>query len=946
MSITRPDPRPLAPASRAEIVSTRLVDRVAMAADASHYLLRPRGVATPRTPAEVAALMAEARSRREPLTFRSGGTSLSGQASTGGLLVDTRRHFRAVEVLDGGARVRCGPGATLRSVNQRLARFARRLGPDPASEIAATIGGVIANNASGMACGTTQNTYRTLESMVLVLASGTVVDTSRPDADAALRRDEPELWEGLAALRDRVRRDPASVATIERQFAMKNTMGYGVNALLDFDEPVSILERLVIGSEGTLGFVAEAVFQTVPVLPHAATSLLVLDTAGEATDALPMLLEHGARTIELLDAASLRVVQAYAEASPQLRALDIDRHTALLVELQSDDAADLDAQVAALTGAARGLGEPEFTRDPRLRADLWHLRKGLYTSVAGARPAGTTNLLEDVVVPVPELTATVTELSGLFAHFGYDDAVIFGHAKDGNLHFMINPRLADPRALDTYAAFTEDMVDVVLDHGGSLKAEHGTGRIMAPFVRRQYGDELYDVMREIKRLCDPEGVLNPGVLMDDDPRAHLRHLKSVPTLASPMAERTERVDAFESADRCVECGFCEPTCPSKDVTTTPRRRIALLRAMDAAEPAERAELEKAYGYEAVDTCAVDSLCTIACPVNIDTGKLMKTLRHDRLGGPAQAAGVRVAESWGSTVDVLRSALKVASVVPGPLKHGATAAARSVLPKDWIPVADSDLPGAGRAYAKDRRDTATGTPEVVLFSSCIGNLFAAEGDGPGASAAFVALCRTAGVGVRRVENRLCCATPWVSKGLTDGAAAMARQVVDGLWEATRGGELAVVSDASSCTHGLETLAEHLDEVDARRWERLRIVDAVSFVADEVLDRLPEHDRLGSLVLHPTCSTVHLGIDDDLVAVGRACADAVTVPDAWGCCGFAGDRGMLHPELTASATAAEAAEVRAGTFDAYASANRTCEMGMTRATGQPYRHVLEVLADLVG
>ncbi len=203
-----------------------------------------------------------------------------------------------------------------------------------------------------------------------------------------------------------------------------------------------------------------------------------------------------------------------------------------------------------------------MTTDAATRERLWRVRKGLYTAVAGARPAGSTALLEDVAVPVADLTATVRDLGALFERRGYGDAVTFGHAKDGNLHFMITPRLGDRAELDRYAAFSDDLVDLVLGHGGTLKAEHGTGRIMAPFVRRQYGDELYAVMREVKRLLDPHGLLNPGVVLTDDDHEHLRNLK---------VESSAGGDDAALVDRCVECGYCEPGCPSRTVTTTPRQ---------------------------------------------------------------------------------------------------------------------------------------------------------------------------------------------------------------------------------------------------------------------------------------------------------------------------------------------------------------------------------------
>ena len=425
-------------------VRGRAVDRLALGHDASHFALTPSAVATPRNAAEVGQLFAVSAARRVPLTFRSGGTSLSGQAVTDGILVDTRRHFRDVEILDGGARVRVGPGATVRQVNARLAGFGRKLGPDPASEIACTLGGVVANNSSGMACGTVANTYRTLDSLILVLPSGSVIDTGAADADDRLRALEPELFQGLVRLRDRVRGNPASVRTIEHQFSMKNTMGYGLNSLLDHTRPVDILAHLVVGSEGTLAFVASVVMRTVPLLRHAMTGLLVFDTLSGATGSLPAILGTGPATIELLDAASLRVGQADPQADDTLRRIKVDRHAALLVEYQADSAAavaDLSATAHPVLSALPVTDPARLTADPRARARLWHTRKGLYATIAGARPSGTTALLEDIVVPVPALLDTCEKLTDLFARHGYRDSVIFGHAKDGNVHFMLTERL-------------------------------------------------------------------------------------------------------------------------------------------------------------------------------------------------------------------------------------------------------------------------------------------------------------------------------------------------------------------------------------------------------------------------------------------------------------------------------------------------------------------------
>ncbi|MCB2175294.1 MAG: FAD-binding oxidoreductase [Actinomycetales bacterium] len=940
-------PAPLPPAGLAAAladpsrVSVRAIDRLRMGHDASHYAMTPSVVASPVDAEEVGRLFAASVASGMPLTFRSGGTSLSGQASTSGLLVDTRRHFRSIEVLDDGARVRVGPGATVRAVNARLVRYGRKLGPDPASEIACTLGGVVANNSSGMACGTVANTYHTLESLVLVLPSGTVVDSAARDADERLRALEPELYEGLARLRDRVRGDRESVRTIERLFAMKNTMGYGVNAFLDHTRPVDVLAHLAVGSEGTLGFIASVVMRTVPLTKHAVTGLLVFDDLAGATGALPDLVATGPATVELMDAAALRVGQRDPEADESLRRIDVRRHAALLVEYQGADPADVARRAAEAEPTLTGLGARgpvALTADAGARARLWHTRKGLYATVAGARPTGTTALLEDIVVPVPALLDTCERLIGLFDRHGYTDSVIFGHAKDGNVHFMLTEDLSAgrPRRFD---AFTEDMVQVVLDAGGSLKAEHGTGRMMAGYVERQYGPELYDVMKQVKALCDPRGVLAPGVIIT---------VEGEP--AEPDLKVTPPVD--EEVDECVECGYCEPVCPSRDVTTTPRQRIALRREMArlraAGDLETLREVEADYAYDAVDTCAVDGMCATACPLRINTGDLMKRLRSETVGPAVRSGWSLAGRHWGLTTRAASLALSAARLAPR-LTARITRAARRVGDPDVVPLWSPDLPGGGSARAPGARPGPArhtagdrdGAPEVVYFSACVQTMFGPSEAGPGVRTAFGEVCERAGVELIQPAGRtaLCCATPWRSKGMVDGARAMEEQVVEALWHATRGGELDVVCDAASCTEGLRQTLEHVTPPGGPG--SIRVVDAVQFAADRLLPLLPEPERIGSLVLHPTCSTARMGIDDTLRKVAEAVADEVVVPPSAGCCAFAGDRGMLHPELTAGATRAEAAEVSGVCADAYASANRTCELGMSRATGQQYQHVIELL-----
>lgn len=911
-------------------VSTDALDRIALAVDASHYLMTPQAVVRARSAHDVSAAIAAARSAGVPLTLRSGGTSLSGQALTDGVMVDVRRHFRDIEVLDAGARVRVQPGATIREVNARLVRHRRKLGPDPASEIACTIGGMVANNSSGMTCGTTANTYRTVESMIIVLPSGTVVDTASPDADALLRREEPALVEVLLRLHDQFQR-PEVLADLRRRYSIKNTMGYGLNSLIDYDTPAKILEHLMVGSEGTLGFVAEATFNTVPILPKAATSLLLFPDLDAATRALPALVNSGPPVVELLDAAALRAVADDTErVLPGLRPTT---EAALLVEYQAESDAELEAFVASATDIFGGLDlarEPQLSEDPARRGLLWVLRKGTYTKVAANRPTGTAALLEDVAVPMTRLGGVCSELQVLFDKHGYPDAVIFGHAKDGNIHFLVTEDFAGPASMKRYQEFTEDMVELVLATEGTLKAEHGTGRIMAPFVQRQYGDELYQAMWDVKKACDPQLALNPGSVLTEDPDLHLKHVKTTPA-------------SREVIDRCVECGYCEPVCPSQHLTTTPRQRIVIQRAIAEAEASGQTDMAKQLReeeeYKVIATCAVDGMCQTACPVQINTGDLIRDLRTEGNGRVINTIWGTAARHWDGFNRIAAVGMTVVDKVPTRLVRGVLGVVRKVTSPDLMWQVSDELPPGGKV----RRPADPARPDAVFLPACVQTMFASgHPSREGSEVALHQLAAAAGLSLRVPGDAasLCCGTVWKSKGLADGKKYMSGRLGTSLRDATENGRLPVVCDNVSCTEGIEVSlqAEGLDQV--------QILDATMWVAEFVAPHLPPLPKVRRAVVHPTCSSTRLGVNDALMVLAGLVAEEVIVPDGWRCCAFAGDRGLLHEELTATATRDEAAAVKQLEADLYLSLNRTCELGMTRATGHTYTHVLEELASRVG
>ena len=903
-------------------VSSELFDRLAIANDASHYLLMPSLVAQPTNASQIAEIFKVITNHDLGITFRSGGTSLSGQSVTDSLLVDTRRNFKEIAVLENGLKVRVQPGVTVNRVNASLRKYGRKLGPDPASEIACTIGGVIANNSSGMACGTEFNAYKTLSSLVFVLPSGTLIDSSQKDADDQLRIKEPEIYQGLISLRKRIIDKPVLVEKIKNSYSIKNTMGYGLNSFVDFEKPVEILTHLIVGSEGTLAFIAEATFETLPLLAKSATGLLIFENLTNATQSLPALKSTDAALIELLDISSLKVAQKEHMADSVLANLAFKDHAALLIEYQSNTDEELAQQVLKANNQFQELpiSSGELTTDISIKNELWHARKGLYAAVAGNRPSGTTALLEDISVPMKNLHQTTMQLGQLLKKHDYFDSVIFGHAKDGNLHFLLNEKFDDQTCLQRYEDFTQDMVEMVLGNEGSLKAEHGTGRIMAPYVRKQFGDELYQIMVDLKKLIDHRNILNPGIIINTNQNIHIENLKISPP-----------VD--QEVDKCVECGYCETVCPSKDLTLTPRQRITIRRMQKDAQANNDQELldaiDKNYDYQGIDTCAVDGMCATACPVHINTGDLVKRLRSEQQSFISQSLGSLAASNWAKTTNFLSSLLSAAQNMPAPLVLAVNKILRQISGNNSLPLWNKDLPIGG----KPRVGKYVERPDLVYFPSCVNSLYG-ESE---IEKAFLSLCAKAGLNVlipQGIEN-LCCGTPWASKGLTHGFEVMALKTKRELLQQIKQDNLVVVSDATSCTQGLTQIFAET---------KIDIVDVLEFVNKQVLSKLNIKTRLSSLALHPTCSGVELSINQNMKNIAEMISIRVVIPDDWSCCGFAGDRGLLHPGLTASATKKESEELSNEIFAAYASSNRPCQQALSQATGQKYVHLIELVDQL--
>ncbi|HYH37090.1 MAG TPA: FAD-binding and (Fe-S)-binding domain-containing protein [Azospirillum sp.] len=900
---------------------------LAYGTDASFYRLIPRIVAVVESEDEVARLLHHARALGTPVTFRAAGTSLSGQAVSDSVLALLGEGWRGCDIPPGAETVTLQPGVIGAEANRRLAPFGRKIGPDPASIATAKIGGIAANNASGMCCGTAQNSYRTLASMRLLLADGTLLDTGDAASRKAFATSHGTLLAALAEMAARTRADEALAARIRRKFAIKNTTGYSLNALVDFEDPFEILQHLMIGSEGTLGFIAAITYRTVPEHADKASALLLFPDIAEACRAVALLKAAPVDAVELMDRAALHSVQGKPGMPAVIRSLD-ERAACLLVETRAGDAAALTRNIAAINAVLGGctlLHPAAFSTDAAECEKFWKIRKGLFPAVGAVRRTGTTVIIEDVAFPIDRLAEATVELQHLFEHYGYHEAIIFGHALEGNLHFVFTQAFDTDAEVDRYRRFMDAVAAmVVTKYDGSLKAEHGTGRNMAPFVEMEWGAQAYALMKEIKALLDPHGLLNPGVILNDDPEAHLKHLKPLPP-ADPLI------------DKCIECGFCEPVCPSHTFTLSPRQRIAgwreIARLSGTGERARLDALHAAYDHQGIDTCAACGLCSTACPVGIETGLLIKALRGRRATPVQRRLGRFAAEHFGTALGVARTGLRIADLarkVMGNDGLTATAGALRRLSGDRLPHVPRSLPTALNFVPGSSVGEG---PAVVYVPSCSSRTMGPAADDPEKTPLpqkVEGLFRKAGFRVLYPDglSGLCCGMALESKGFAQDADAKADGMVAAIRAASDDGRLPVVIDASPCAFRLK---RHLAE------DGLKVLDLVEFIHDHLLDRLEFTKRSEPAVLHLACSLRRMGLEGKLQAVAAKCAEQVVVPDGVGCCGFAGDKGFTQPDLNAHALRHLKAGVPQGGKAGY-STSRTCEIGLAHHSGMPYRSIV--------
>ncbi|GAD02951.1 FAD-binding and (Fe-S)-binding domain-containing protein [Agarivorans albus] len=915
-----------------EQLMTSEAQTLAYGTDASFYRLIPQLVVKVNTLEQLQLVMASCANLQLPYTFRAAGTSLSGQAISDSVLILLSDDWRSHQILDNGNKISLQPGVIGADANRYLAPFQRKIGPDPASINACKIGGIAANNASGMCCGTAQNSYHTMASITLVLTDGTVLNTGDPQSVAAFKQSHASLLEQLSELAQTTQQNTALADKIRHKYRLKNTTGYSLNALVDFTDPFDILQHLMIGSEGTLAFIAELTYNTVVEHPHKASTLLVFENSDVACKAVEVLAKQAVAAVELMDGRALASVANQAGMPKFIADLD-NQACALLVETRGSQADELSQLCQQVMDSLRNfprVGEVAFTTKSSETAALWAIRKGMFPAVGAVRETGTTVIIEDVAFPVERLANGVNELQALFTKHGYHEAIIFGHALAGNLHFVFTQGFEDPDEVARYGRFMDEVSQLVaVKYQGSLKAEHGTGRNMAPFVELEWGAEGIALMQQIKQLFDPQGLLNPGVILNDDSQAHLANLKPMPA-------------ADDLVDKCIECGFCEPVCPSGSLSLSPRQRIVLYRELSELrrtgdKPLRLAELEKDFKYQGVDTCAAVGLCADRCPVGINTGDLVRKLREKHYAKHQNIARW-TAEHFSSVATMTRLGLGTAELghkILGDKALGAISKGITKVSAGKVPTWNPSFPRRAKYQPPQARFHKQ---KVVYIPSCASRTMAPPADAIDPRPLLEVTCSVlekAGYEVLIPGNgdELCCGMPYHSKGMFDLASSKSQQLEDAIWQLSEHGRWPVLMDTSPCA-----------KRSKEQFERdLDIHEPIGFIHQHALDKLEIAQLDEPVMLHLTCSSRRMDMHDPLLSIAKRCAKQAILPEHIYCCGWAGDKGFTTPELNQAALAPLKAQVPEGCTRGYSN-SRTCEIGLSQHSGVVYQSILYLVDEV--
>ena len=890
---------------------------LAWGTDAGFYRHLPKIVIRSKNEEEVSRLLRLSDKYGLPVTFRAAGTSLSGQAITDSILIVAGKNWERYEVSADAETITLQPGIVGERVNEILKPYSKIFSPDPASKKSAMVGGIVMNNASGMNCGTHANSDRVLQSMRIVFADGTILDTGDKRSCDTFKRTHADFVKKIEELRDRIVADKELTARIKHKYAIKNVTGLNIYPFVVYSDPFKIITHLMVGSEGTLGFGSEFKMSTGHLYKHSASAMLYFSDMREACEVVVAMKNGPVHSAEMLDKKSLSSVNDTTG----------EGLTAVLTETKADTKEELERNIAAIEEILKPFKlyvPAKFTDNPAEYSKYWAIRSGIFPSVGGTRKLGTTVIIEDVAFHIEDLPNATEDLANMLVEHGYDDSCIYGHALEGNYHFIIAQSFDDEAEVKKYKELMEAVERLVVDkYDGSLKAEHGTGRNMAPFVKKEWGEKAYGIMKEVKQLFDPKNLLNPGVIFNDDDECYIKHFKPMPL-------------TNDHVNKCIECGFCEVNCLSCGFTLSSRQRIIVQREISrlratGEDDARLKRLEKQFAYYGNATCAGDGLCSTSCPMKINVGEMIHDLRAEQL--PKGSIGYKIGDYAANNLyrieKMLRPVLTAAGTLQSVIGNSATRSVGKAMHKVGLPMWTPSMPGAHYSGSHTLRCSSK---KVVYFPSCINQTMGvAKTDVVKVDLVdkVVDFMQKAGWEVVFPEgmNNLCCGTIWESKGMADIADRKTAELEDALLKASDGGRYPIICDQSPCLHRMR-----------EKMTKVKVWEVAEFIHDFVIDSLEFKPIDEPVAVHITCSTRKMGIADKIIGLAKRCSTHVVVPEEVGCCGFAGDKGFTHPEVNAWALRKLRRQLEVAGVKRGFSNSRTCEIGLYTNTGVPYQSIV--------
>ena len=877
------------------------VSRVLYSTDASVYQIEPVGVLIPKCREDIIQALDVCRTHQTSITMRGGGTAQAGQAIGEGLQIDTSKYYnRLLEVNVEERWARVEPGIVLDELNAQLAPTGMRFAPDISTASRATVGGMMANNSSGARSVLYGITIDHVLEQTVLLSDGSIVEF-REIPRAAVPMDdslEARCYQKVLAL------SAEHAEEIDRRYPkiLRRVGGYNLDRFVDSSAPVN-LAKIMVGSEGTLGIVLEAKVKLVPLPKAKALMAILFDDLLQSLAAAPVILKHKPSAIEVMDKAIMDNTRQNAGLEKIRSSFVVgDPASMLCVEFYADRKEDLPPRLAALEAdlRARGLGYHYHAEtDIPAQARIWSLREAaLGLSMATRGDAKSISFVEDTAVAPEKLSEFIGRfLQIIEAH--ETTAGIYAHASVGCLHVrpVINMKTADGVA--KFESVAHAVADLVLEFGGALSGEHGDGLVRSPFMKQMFGSTLYEAFREVKRTFDPDGIFNPGKIVDAPPMtANLRYGAAYKT-SNPFTffDYSEFGGMAGAVEMCSGVGACRKKlsgnmCPSfmatRDERDSTRGRANVLRLAMTGKMGESGLGDEGV-HDALSLCLECRACKAECPVGVDVARFKSEFLADyysRRGVPLKATAlgnVHKTAELASRFPALANA-----VANNPVVKWVNEMLLGVDSRRHVPT------WRGDTFEKQVGDKRGGS--VTIFNDTFTNHY-----DPEIGMAAVEILERSGVSVSVVRPG-CCGRPLISQGLLKQARAQAEQIVEALAPIAARGEKILFCEPS-CLSSVKEDAIGLLRGDMQA--KAREVAKACILFDEYaagLD-LKLREVPGKILLHGHCHQKSMNMLSASVSLLQKIPNAKIHDLDAGCCGMAGSFGYMKDNYEVSKTIAE-------------------------------------------